>query len=67
MIEIVIMEHLKTKISVPVLMEKPEPLLSEYVLFEKTSGGKANQLLSFSSAAPEIRFSIRSREWAIWS
>ena len=58
MIEIIILEHLKTKISVPVLMEKPEPLLSEYVLFEKTSGGKANQLLSstfaFQSYAPSL-------------
>ena len=50
MIEIVIMEHLKTKISVPVLMEKPEPLLSEYVLFEKTGGGGANKLGSATFA-----------------
>ena len=50
MIEIVIMEHLKTKISVPVLMEKPEPLLSEYVLFEKTGGGGANKIGSATFA-----------------
>lgn len=50
MIEIVIMDHLKSKLSVPVFMEKPEPLLSEYVLFEKTGSGRANKLGSSTFA-----------------
>ena len=56
MIEIVILQHLKTKLSVPVSMEKPTPLLKEYVLFEKTGGGGANKLgsatFAFQSYAP---------------
>lgn len=44
MIEIVILNHLKEKLEIPVLMEKPEPLLPEYVLFEKTSSSRANKL-----------------------
>ena len=58
MIEVTIMQHLESKLDVPVFMEKPEPLLLEYVLFEKTSGGKDNQLLSstfaFQSYAPSL-------------
>ncbi|WP_373706128.1 hypothetical protein [Jeotgalibaca porci] len=44
MIEVTIMQHLESKLDVPVFMEKPEPLLLEYVLFEKTGGGGANKI-----------------------
>jgi len=44
MIEVVILNHLKTKLTVPVHLEKPEPIQSEYVLFEKTGSGRINML-----------------------
>ncbi|HHX62531.1 MAG TPA: hypothetical protein GX707_17735 [Epulopiscium sp.] len=45
MIEIIILKHLKTKLSVPVRLEKPEPLPTngEYVLFEKTGSNGINK------------------------
>ena len=46
MIEIIILNHLKTKLSVPVRLEKPEPLPEDgkYVLFEKTGSNSLNKL-----------------------
>jgi len=46
MIEVIILEHLKTKLSVPVHLEKPKSPPSEYVLFEKTGSNKSNHLLA---------------------
>jgi len=45
MIEITILNHLKTKLTVPVRLEKPEPLPEDgkYVLFEKTGGNRLNK------------------------
>ena len=45
MIEIIILNHLKTKLSVPVRLEKPEPLPEDgkYVLFEKTGSNSLNK------------------------
>ena len=50
MIEIIILNHLKGKLSVPVHLEKPEPTPSEYILFEKTSSGRTNMLSSSTFA-----------------
>ena len=44
MIEIIILNHFKTKLSVPVRLEKPEPAPIEYVLFEKTGSSRNNHL-----------------------
>lgn len=45
MIEITILNHLKTKLTVPVRTEKPEPLPADgrYVLFEKTGSNELNK------------------------
>ena len=45
MIEITILNHLTSKLSVPVHTEKPEPLPSDgkYVLFEKTGSNGINK------------------------
>lgn len=45
MIEVVILNHLKTKLSVPVRLEKPEPLPADgkYVLFEKIGSNRLNK------------------------
>lgn len=50
MIEVVILNHLKSKLSVPVALEKPEPVPPEYVLFEKTGSGRINKLPSSTFA-----------------
>lgn len=42
MIEVTILNHLKTKLNVPVRLEKPEPAPSEYVLFEKIGSNELN-------------------------
>lgn len=46
MIEIIILNHLKSNLSVPVRLEKPEPLPEDgkYVLFEKTGSNSLNKL-----------------------
>lgn len=46
MIEVVILNHLKNKLSVPVRLQKPEPLPADgkYVLFEKTGSNSLNKL-----------------------
>lgn len=50
MIEVIILNHLKSKLSVPVRLEKPEPPPDEYVLFEKIGGDRSNHLLSSTFA-----------------
>lgn len=50
MVEVVILNHLKSKLTVPVYLEKPEPLPDEYVLFEKTSSGRFDHLNSSTFA-----------------
>lgn len=49
-IETIILNHLKERLSVPVSLEKPEPEPVQYVLFEKTSSGKSNKLPSSTFA-----------------
>lgn len=45
MIEIIILNHLKEKLSVPAGLEKPDPLPSDgrYVLFEKVGSNELNK------------------------
>jgi len=45
MIEIIILNYLKTKLTIPVHLEKPEPLPTDgkYVLFEKTGSNRLNK------------------------
>ena len=50
MIELTILNHLKTKLSVPVYLEEPEIKPDRYVLFEKLGSDKKNNLLSASFA-----------------
>ena len=50
MIEVIILNHLKAKLSVPVHLEKPEPAPTEYILFEKTGSSRNNHLLSSTFA-----------------
>lgn len=50
MIEVVIKNHLDTKLTEPVYLEKPSPSIGSYVVFEKTSGGKSNHLPSATFA-----------------
>ena len=44
MIEVIILNHLKSKLSVPVRLEKPEPLPTDgkYVLIEKVGSNRLN-------------------------
>lgn len=44
MIEKVILDYLKSSISVPVYMERPEKDEGEFVVIEKTSSGKTNYI-----------------------
>jgi len=46
MIELIIKQHLDTKLTVPVFLEKPSTQTGAYVVFQKTSGGKSNHLSS---------------------
>ncbi len=50
MIELIILDHLKEKITEPVSLEKPSVQTESYVVFEKTSSGKANHLPSATIA-----------------
>lgn len=50
MIELVILNHLKEGLDVPVFMEKPTNAPSEYVLFEKTGGGRNETMPSATFA-----------------
>src|SRR5690625_5128283 len=53
MIEIIVLEHLNSKLTEPVHLEKPSSQIEEYVVFEKTSSGKTNHL-------PEATFAFQS-------
>jgi hypothetical protein len=46
MIEKVILDYLNKNLSVPAFLEKSGDMPKRYVLFEKTSGGKRNHILS---------------------
>ncbi len=46
MIEVTLLNHLKTKLSISVRLEKPEPAPPEYVLFEKIGSSRTNLLSS---------------------
>lgn len=50
MIEIIILNHLKSRLNVPVSLEKPSSQTGSYVVFEKTSSGKSNHLPSVTIA-----------------
>lgn len=50
MIEITIKEFLDDRLSVQVFLERQDEMPSSFVLFEKTSGGKRNQLSSSTFA-----------------
>lgn len=50
MIEIIILNHLKSKLTEPVSLEKPSAQTGNYVVFEKTSSSKSNQLPSATFA-----------------
>lgn len=50
MIEKTILDHLKTELSVPVHLEKPDPAPTKYVLFEKTGSGRSNGLINSTFA-----------------
>ena len=50
MIEITIFTHLNEMLSVPVVLEKPDPITGSFVFFEKTGSGKSNKLLSSTLA-----------------
>lgn len=50
MIEVVILNFLKTKLDVPVRLEKPDPAPNKYVLFEKTGSNEVNNIVSSTFA-----------------
>ncbi len=50
MIELIILDHLKEKLSEPVSLEKPSAQTGSYVVFEKTASGKTNHLPSATVA-----------------
>jgi len=50
MIELVVLNHLATKLVEPVYLEKPEPAPTRYVLFEKVGSGRENKLPSSTFA-----------------
>lgn len=58
MIELIILEHLKSRLAEPVSLEKPSKQTGSYVVFEKTSSGKTNHLptatIAFQSYADTL-------------
>lgn len=50
MIELIILNHLKSKLDVPVSLEKPSAQTGSYVVFEKTSSSKGDHLPSATIA-----------------
>jgi len=50
MIELIILNYLKSKLSEPVSLEKPSAQIGSYVVFEKTSSSKNNHLPSATFA-----------------
>ena len=58
MIELIILKHLSNNLDVPVGLEKPEPLITSYVTFEKTGSSKRNHLLSSTLAFQSVASSM---------
>lgn len=58
MIELIIMNHLKGRLDVPVRLEHPSPATGTYVLIEKVGSGRTNQLenstIAFQSYADSL-------------
>lgn len=58
MIELIILNHLQSKLNVPVSLEKPSKQTGSYVVFEKTSSSRANHLsdatIAFQSYAESL-------------
>lgn len=50
MIELIVLNHLNSKLSETVHLEKPSAQTESYVVFEKTSSGKSNHLPSATFA-----------------
>lgn len=50
MIELIVLNHLNSKLSEPVSLEKPSAQTGSYVVFEKTSSSKGNHLPSATIA-----------------
>ena len=50
MIELIILNHLKLELSVPVYLEEPEDAPSSFVLIEKTGSGRENRINSATFA-----------------
>lgn len=50
MIELIILNHLKSNLDVPVSLEKPSAQTGSYVVFEKTSSSKNHHLPSATIA-----------------
>lgn len=46
MVELIVLNYLKTALTVPVHMEKPEKPPEQFVLIEKTGGSKSNYIKS---------------------
>lgn len=44
MIEVTLYEYLSSKLEVPVYTQRPKTLPDEYVVFERTAGGKDNHI-----------------------
>ena len=60
MIEVTLLNHLNTKLNVDVALEKPAPLPTEYVLFEKTGSNRSNHLVSSTFAFQSYSTSLYS-------
>ena len=58
MIELIILNHLKTKLSENVSLERPEPLLPTYVLIDKIGSSEDNQLKTSTFAFQSIAESL---------
>ena len=50
MIEVIILNYLKTQLTEPVYLEKPANAPEKYVFFEKTGSGRSNRLSSSTFA-----------------
>lgn len=54
MIELIVLNYLKSALDVPVYMEKPASAPVEYVLIEKTGGGEDNHIQTATMAIQSI-------------
>lgn len=66
MIELIILNHLNSKLDVSVHLEKPSSQTGSYVVFEKTSSGKSNHLpsatIAFQSYAESLYNAVALNE-----